>query len=79
MQDRVRLLVAEAKAKDAAICDKGEEMEARDHEIARLRREAYGIEQIDVDTGGIEVVEHLGQESPLKRLRRQVQLLIHHL
>jgi hypothetical protein len=36
-----------------------------------LRREAYGIEQIDVDTGRVEVVEHLGQESPAKRLRRQ--------
>ena len=46
-------------------------MEAKDKEIARLRREAYGIEQIDVDTGRVEMVEHFGQESPAKRLRRQ--------
>ena len=67
----MRLMVEEAKVKDAAIRKKDEEMEAKDKEIARLRREAYGIEQIDVDTGRVEVVEHLGQESPAKRLRRQ--------
>ena len=61
----------EAKVKDTAIRKKDEEMEAKDKEIARLRREAYGIEQIDVDTGRVEVVEHLGQESPAKCLRRQ--------
>ena len=71
LQKQMRLMVEEAKVKDAAIRKKDEEMEAKDKEIARLRREAYGIEQIDVDTGRVEVVEHLGQESPAKRLRRQ--------
>jgi len=76
LQKQMRLMVEEAKVKDAAIRKKDEEMEAKDKEIARLRGEAYGIEQIDVDTGRVEVVEHLGQESPAKRLRRQAQLLI---
>jgi len=71
LQKQMRLMVAEAEVKAAAIRKKDEEMETKDRVIAILRREAYGMEQIDVDTGRVEVVEHLGQESAAKRVRRQ--------